>query len=98
MPAPQNSFAMLIYQYREFPPNDACTLPHWDIMLGQVRAAHKACSDFVFIGWDVAFTPDGPKILEGNHNWSAATYQTLSGEPLGFTNFSAVLAAQLGLR
>src|SRR5262249_42765236 len=34
MPAPQNSFAMLIYQYREFPPNDACTLPHWDIMLG----------------------------------------------------------------
>ena len=99
MQAPaQDSLAMSIYQYRQFGPNDFCALPDWEVALRHVKAAHKACSDFVFIAWDVAFTPDGPTILEGNTNWSPATYQTLRGEPLGFTNFAAVLATQLGQR
>jgi hypothetical protein len=96
MPAPpQDSLATSIYQYREFGPNDACKLPDWEVALRHVKAAHKACFGFVFIGWDVAFTPDGPTILEGNTNWSPATYQTLRGEPLGFTKFAAVLGTQL---
>ena len=60
------------------------------------KVAHSACTDFVFVGWDVAFTPDGPIILEGNENWDAATYQTLTGEPLGYTKFVEVLATRLG--
>jgi hypothetical protein len=36
-------------------------------------------------------------ILEGNANWDPATYQTLQGEPLGYTRFSNVLAAHLEL-
>ena len=72
-----------MYQYRQFGSNDACTLPDWDAALRHVKVAHNACSNFVFIGWDVAFTPDGAMILEGNANWDAATYQTLRGEPLG---------------
>ena len=43
----------------------------------------------------VAFTPDGPMILEGNTNWSAGTYQSLRGEPLGLTKFADILATQL---
>jgi hypothetical protein len=92
-PPPQGN---LVYQYRQFGSNDACTLPDWDIALRQVKAAHNACSNFVFVGWDVAFTPEGPMILEGNTNWSPGMYQSLRGEPLGLTNFADILATQLG--
>src|SRR5262245_50591179 len=96
MPAPpQDSPGMLIYQYRRFA-NDVCTLPDWSAALRYVKVAHKACCDFVFIGWDVAFTPDGAMVLEGNANWGATTYQTLKGEPLGLTKFADILATQLG--
>ena len=70
-------------------------LPDWDAALRHVKAAHNACFNFVFVGWDVAFTPDGPMILEGNTNWSPGTYQTLSGKPLGLTKFADILATQL---
>ena len=84
-----------VYRYRQFGSNDACILSDWDAALRHVKAAHNACFNFVFIGWDVAFTPDGAMILEGNTNWSAGTYQTLRGEPLGLTKFAGVLETHL---
>jgi hypothetical protein len=97
MPAPpHDSPGVSIYQYRQFDSNDACILSDWDAALRHVRAAHKACFNFVFIGWDVAFTPDGPMILECNTNWSPDTYQTLRGEPLGHTKFAEILGTHLG--
>ena len=33
---------------------------------------------------------------EGNTNWTAGTYQSLSGEPLGLTKFGDILATRLG--
>ena len=85
-----------VYQYRQFDSSDACVvLPFWDAALRHVEAAHNACFNFVFIGWDVAWTPDGATILEGNTNWSPGTYQTLSGRPLGLTKFADVLAMYL---
>jgi hypothetical protein len=92
MPPPQDN---PVYQYRRFGSNDDCTLPDWDVALRHVKAAHTACFNIVFIGWDLAFTPDGPMILEGNTNWSAGTYQSLRGEPLGLTKFADILAMQL---
>ncbi len=95
MPAPpQDAPCVSMYRYRQFGCNDACRLPDWDTALQYVKLAHQACSSFVFIGWDVAFTPLGPRILEGNANWDAATYQTLRGEPLGHTKFADILAAR----
>jgi Sugar-transfer associated ATP-grasp len=91
MPAPsQNWPGVSMYRYRQFDWNG--TLPDWDAALQYVKVAHQACSNFVFVGWDVAFTPHGPMILEGNTNWDAATYQTLRGEPLGYTKFADILA------
>ncbi len=96
MPAPpQDAPCVSMYRYRQFGRSDACTLPDWDAALRYVKVAHQACSNFVFVGWDVAFTPDGAMILEGNANWEAATYQTLRGEPLGHTKFADILAARL---
>ncbi len=71
-------------------------MPDWSAALRYVKAAHKACFNFVFIGWDVAFTPNGAMVLEGNSNWSPAVYQTLRGKPLGLTEFADILATQLG--
>jgi hypothetical protein len=75
--------------------NEIYSLPEWDLILRYVGTAHRACSNVVFVGWDVAITEGGPVLLEGNGNWSAYTYQLLSGEPLGRTEFAAVLATRL---
>jgi hypothetical protein len=98
MPAPAQSdpgmsIYQSIYQYRRC---NTCTLPDWNAAVSHVKAAHEACFNFVFIGWDVAFTPHGAMVLEGNANWSPDTYQTLQGEPLGLTKFADILATQLG--
>jgi hypothetical protein len=74
---------------------DDC-LPYWDTVLRQIKVAHRACSNFIFVGWDVAFTEHGPMLLEGNVNWDASDYQRLSGEPLCYTTFADILAARLG--
>jgi Sugar-transfer associated ATP-grasp len=75
--------------------DDACTLPYWDTLLEYIKVAHQACSNFVFIGWDVAFTERGPMLLEGNANWCADVYQSLRGEPLGHTKFATILEERL---
>ena len=66
-----------------------------DTVLRYTKVAHQACSNFVFIGWDVAFTEHGPMLLEGNVNWNASDYQRLRGEPLGHTKFADILATRL---
>jgi hypothetical protein len=73
----------------------ARTLPGWEALLRHARAAHLACSNFVFIGWDAAFTDCGPMLLEANANWCADVYQSLQGEPLGHTKFANILAERL---
>jgi len=70
-------------------------LPYWDIVLRHTTAAHQVCSNYVFIGWDVALTDQGPMLLEGNLNWTACDFQRLGGQPLGRTKFAEVLATHL---
>ena len=65
------------------------------LRLKHAKVAHRACSNIAFVGWDIAFTNHGPMLLEGNANWSADEYQSLTGEPLGHTQFATVLAARL---
>jgi hypothetical protein len=74
---------------------DAYTLPDWETALRYARVAHQACSNFVFVGWDIALTDNGPMLLEGNANWCADEYQKLAGEPLGYTKFADILAMRL---
>ena len=41
-------------------------LPHWQAMKALLEAK-AACFDPIrFVGWDVALTPEGPVVLEGN--------------------------------
>jgi hypothetical protein len=71
------------------------TLPSWETALRHVQVAHRACSNFVFVGWDLVFTDQGPMLLEGNANWCADEYQKLQGEPLAYTKFADILATRL---
>jgi hypothetical protein len=73
----------------------ALILPHWDAAVRHATAAHGVCPNIPFVGWDIGFTEDGPMLLEGNTNWSADEYQSLSGRPLGQTKFAAILATRL---
>jgi hypothetical protein len=84
-----------LFSYRQFT-DDSCMLPDWDAVLLHSKVAHQACSNFVFVGWDVALTDRGPMLLEGNAGWSADEYQSLTGEPLGNNaQFIEILAAGL---
>lgn len=75
--------------------DEACVLPGWNAALQQAKIAHEACSNFTFVGWDIAFTDQGPKLLEGNSNWTADEFQSLTGRPLGDTKFADILEARL---
>src|SRR5262249_7762797 len=70
-------------------------LPGWEAAVRHVKIAHQACPSFVFVGWDVAFTEQGPMLLEGNAHWCADEHQRLRGEPLGCTKFAEILAMRL---
>ena len=41
-------------------------LPDWNAAVELVQRAHAAFPTYRLIGWDVAFSPDGPMLLEGN--------------------------------
>jgi hypothetical protein len=41
-------------------------LPQWEQTLRLAERAHRAFGDRVVIGWDIAVTPDGPIVVEGN--------------------------------
>lgn len=43
-------------------------VPYWQEALELVKQAAAAIPELRYIGWDVAFTPDGPVIVEGNFN------------------------------
>jgi hypothetical protein len=41
-------------------------VPHWDEIKAIALKAHNASQGRLLVGWDVAVTPDGPLLLEGN--------------------------------
>ena len=46
-------------------------VPHWDKVIALIRDAAKVHPELPYIGWDIAITPEGPEIVEGNHNQGA---------------------------
>ena len=41
-------------------------LPNWDDFQAFAERAHRAFSDRILVGWDIAITPDGLILVEGN--------------------------------
>lgn len=50
-------------------------LPFWKESKNICKKAHSLLMDLPFIGWDVALSPDGPVLLEGNICWDVEGWQ-----------------------
>ncbi len=54
-------------------------IPFWNEVKELVVNAHRLIPEIPTIGWDVAITPDGPVLIEGNDNWEITGAQDTSG-------------------
>ncbi|WCM28920.1 hypothetical protein NDN01_08500 [Sphingomonas sp. QA11] len=71
------------------------TLPFWPESLALAARAHETgFGRFIFLGWDIALTPEAPLLIEANSGWLALHLQLLNG-PLGRTEFSRILNEHL---
>ncbi|MDN3555252.1 sugar-transfer associated ATP-grasp domain-containing protein [Halomonas maura] len=50
-------------------------IPMWDAVLDLAQRSALRQIEARVIGWDIAVTPDGPLLLEGNHNWGKVLWQ-----------------------
>lgn len=50
-------------------------VPYWPETLAMVREASLKHPQNRSIGWDVVITPDGPGLIEGNHDWCKLVWQ-----------------------
>ncbi len=44
-------------------------IPHWKAVKECVLQAMECMPGLGYVGWDIAVTPDGPEIIEGNCHW-----------------------------
>jgi hypothetical protein len=66
-------------------------LPHWDEACSMAREAHALFPEFGVIGWDVAFTDEGPLLIECNDNPFHSLYQTAYRRGIKNDDFDPVL-------
>ena len=71
------------------------SLPHWERLLGLVKDCHKLLLDVPLIGWDVAITPSGPSIIEGNTGPSLDIHQLTPMKPIINSDFYNLLMFHL---
>lgn len=50
-------------------------IPHWDKVVEMCKNAALELPDVRSIGWDVAITPEGPLLIEGNDRWCRVLWQ-----------------------
>ena len=81
---------------RSHPETGACVegavVPDWETAKALVSKVHGLIDTYVFLGWDVAFTVEGPMLIEANRGWDAFVFQILMDKPFGSTRFVDVLA------
>ena len=44
-------------------------IPFWPELTACVRRAMDRVPGMGYVGWDIAVTPDGPELIEGNWHW-----------------------------
>jgi glutathione synthase/RimK-type ligase-like ATP-grasp enzyme len=71
-------------------------LPDWPAATALACAAHdRAFADYALVGWDVALTPDGPVLIEGNAKPGVLMPQRASGRGLAQGRYGQLLAHRL---
>ncbi len=67
-------------------------LPLWNETIQVVRQGHLAFKDRIAVGWDVAITEDGPRIIEGNGQFGLDMVQRTYRMPVGNSRFCELYA------
>jgi len=74
-------------------------LPDWPAVKAlAVRAHAEAFADYALIGWDIAMTPDGPLLIEGNGKPGVLMPQRAARRGLGEGRYGALLAHHLATK
>ncbi len=73
-------------------------LPCYADVFALALRAHRAFSEFPSVGWDIAITPDGPMLVEGNYDWNIFLAQQPHGSALATTPFADDFWAHLTSR
>lgn len=68
-------------------------LEGWNEIAEVALAAHRVFQTRILVGWDMAWTPDGPCILEGNNNPDFSYFQRVSRTPVGRSRLAPLLNA-----
>ena len=63
-------------------PIEGFRIPFWPETLALARAASVLHPQNRSIGWDIVITPDGPGLIEGNHDWCKLVWQLPVGRGL----------------
>jgi Sugar-transfer associated ATP-grasp len=66
---------------------DGLQLPDWAAAVNLCLRAHESLETCPAVGWDVAFTEQGPVLVEGNLPFGIELAQFVSGIPLLTTAF-----------
>jgi len=71
------------------------TLPCWKRVIGLTEKAHRTLPTIALVGWDVALSPNGPLIIEGNVRPGPLSPQVAHKKPLGATQFPELYSENL---
>lgn len=63
----------------------------WPEIKALAEAAHRVFSDRMVVGWDIAVTPAGPVILEGNSYADVHFLQRVHNQPIGLSPLGPIL-------
>ncbi|MGE0151180.1 MAG: sugar-transfer associated ATP-grasp domain-containing protein [Reyranellaceae bacterium] len=63
----------------------------WSELVDLALRAHAGFPNRILLGWDLALTPDGPVMLEGNSNMDVSFVQRTYREPIGRSRLGELL-------
>lgn len=71
-------------------------VPCWPELAALALKAHRLVPERVIIGWDMAITPDGPSLLEGNSFLDPVFPERVFRQPIGQMRLGELLDFHLG--
>lgn len=71
-------------------------LPFWRESVDLALRAHALLGDLPVVGWDIAITPNGPVIVEGNWNPCIKLLQVATQTPVLITTLATAVLARVG--
>jgi hypothetical protein len=71
-------------------------VPCWDAVAALAERAHRVTRDRVLVGWDIAITPSGPVLLEGNSYPDVHYPQRIYRRPYGEMRVGQLLGHHMG--